>query len=33
MIAMPIEANLRTGVWRCAEPDEHILWKPNPWAK
>lgn len=32
MIAMPIEANLRTGVWRCADPDEHLLWNPNPWA-
>jgi KaiC/GvpD/RAD55 family RecA-like ATPase len=33
MIAMPIEANLKTGEWRCAEPDEHHLWKPNPWTE
>jgi KaiC/GvpD/RAD55 family RecA-like ATPase len=32
MIAMPIEANLKTGEWRCADPDEHHLWADNPWA-
>jgi hypothetical protein len=32
-VAMMVEANLKTGTWRCAEPDEHPQWLPNPWAK
>jgi len=32
LIAMPVEANLKTSVWRCAEPDELYLWDANPWA-
>lgn len=31
--AFPIEANLKTGKWREAYPDEHHLWLPNPWEK
>lgn len=30
--AMALEANLRTGLWRAADPDEEHLWEPNPWA-
>lgn len=33
LVAMMIEADLKTGIWRCAEPDEHHLWKPNPWER
>jgi len=32
MIAMPIEANLKTSEWRCGQPDELHLWQKNPWA-
>lgn len=31
-IAVPVEANMKSGLWRNAEPDELHLWKPNPWA-
>jgi replicative DNA helicase len=33
MIAMPVEANVKTSEWRCAEPDELTLWYDNPWAR
>jgi KaiC/GvpD/RAD55 family RecA-like ATPase len=32
-VSSPVEANLRTGLWRGADPDEHRLWADNPWAK
>ena len=31
LVAFPVEANLRTSVWRVPEPDEHHLWLDNPW--
>lgn len=33
MVCIRMEANLKTGVWRSAYPDEHGLWENNPWAK
>lgn len=30
-VAFPVEANMKTGTWRTALPDEHGLWLPNPW--
>lgn len=32
LVAMPVETNLKTGEWRCAQPDEEHLWKANPWG-
>ena len=29
--SFPVEANLKTGLWRAALPDEHQLWAHNPW--
>ena len=31
LVAFPVEANLKTSVWRVPEPDEHHLWQANPW--
>ena len=33
LVAMPVEANLKSGLWRCPLPDEHHLWQPNPWER
>lgn len=32
-LTFPVEANLKKGLWRCPEPDEHHLWSENPWLK
>tara|TARA_R110000765_G_scaffold127303_3_gene225333 strand:- start:3654 stop:4619 length:966 start_codon:yes stop_codon:yes gene_type:complete len=32
MVFLMLEANMKTGDWRCGTPDEEILWGPNPWA-
>ena len=32
MVAMPIEANLKTSVWRCGDGAAQALWDANPWA-
>jgi hypothetical protein len=31
-MSVRIEANLKTGVWRSAYPDEYLLCNDNPWV-
>ena len=31
MVYMALEANMKTGDWRCGRADELDLWGPNPW--
>ena len=33
LVAFMVEANLKTGLWRCPQADEHHLWQPNPWER
>ena len=32
-VRFPVEANLKSGLWRAALPDEHNLWAYDPWQK